>query len=324
MKNVKGRRTVMQETDHDSLCAAMVDLLMQLGYYNEEFVFFGFAYLESRTRKYYVTADGNKAYSYNKKCIENGCSVTPVEKYFKWCKIEPGQRNKIKQQSKIEFASRLQTQYSKDFLEILEEVFNENANNTALPIIEQLKHELNGSFDDDGLNLFKGIVDMAYDAKRIRLMEYMKYKSWIDLQLTLNLPEKQAGSQKKVFTGFMYLNENHEKKYYFNAVPFLTQERKSELKRKGQFTFPIFQKDYYCKDLNAIYTAQHAFEECLKNRCNDNYIGIVKAIMQKDTTVDKDYFAKKLQEMPNMTAAEKEVMNYYWSELSGEMLFRIV
>ena len=147
--------------DHDQACGLMFELLMELGCYDEEFVFWGFAYKDNEGRKYYVTTDGDKAYEFNQNCLYNGYAVTPVEKYFKWCKVAAGQRNAIKQKNKLEFALKLQEQYSDEFFAALELITNSKAANSALPIIQQLKELYRGSFDIDGLVLFQGLLSMA-------------------------------------------------------------------------------------------------------------------------------------------------------------------
>ncbi len=303
---------------HDLECARYFEMLQQLGCYDEEFEYWGFVYLENGQRKYYITSEGKKAYIYRKKCLENNLFATPVERYFKWEQVGSGQYEKLKQENKLQFAEYLQSQYSISFMSKMNNLFLIPANNNVLPILEQLKKQLWGSFDLDGLCLFEGIIELSFETKKIRLLDYLKLQDWVRREIALCPQTQPKLKEKKVFSGFVYETESGEEKYYSNADSFLAFERKNELMKKGAFTTPIFHKNYYYGQLDEFLQTKAHYVACQQKRCNKEYVDFVKYIMHLPGVIDTEFLEQEKEAMGVLSKLEQQCLQLYSNNWLGK------
>ena len=206
-----------EKLDHDMAAVAFVNQMYDLGFFDEEFTFWGCVYKENGERKYYITANAEKAYAKVQECLEKSFAVTPVEKYLKWQKVPTGQRDALRQQAKLEFAQKLQSQYSLFFLELLETTAKRISSNIAQPYLAKLKKHYQGSFDLDGLELFKGILLKAFESHQLTTIDYLYYKNWVNKEISLCPKENPYGLVKeKVFSGFLYEKVPGKYEYLYN------------------------------------------------------------------------------------------------------------
>lgn len=295
----------MTEYNHDLEAAEYAEMLFELGCYEEEFTFYGFTFFEDKKRKYYMTGDAEKAYNFLAECMENDLMVTPVEKYYKWCKVQAGQKENLKQKFKLDFAKKMQKQYSVDFFDFLIKEFNYPASNAALNELYRLKNQLNGSFDIDGIEIFEGILKMMFNAKKIRHYEYWQLKKWSQRERQNCLNPIPALKTPKVLSGFAYEKNNGELAYVCNATNCLAIARQDEMAKCGIFTTPIFRKKYYCGSLEEFYEVKKDFEKILESRCGNEYVRYIKELRSLGKNQQQNINADKFND------DEKRAIAYY-------------
>ena len=297
--------------NHDLECAMYVEKLMELGGFEEEFEYWGLVYWENGKRKYYITSEGEKAYAFQKNCLTNNLFATPVERYFKWILVGAGQYERLKQENKILFAQYLQDQYSQQFMEKMSELYLTTANNSTLPILQQLQDQLWGRFDIDGLQLFKGILEYVFEMKKIRMLDYLRLDEWVEREISLCPLSRPALKQKKVFSGFLYENNKGEIQYYSNAELFLTYERKNELDKKGRFTTPIFMKEYFYSQMNDFLETKNHYAVCQKQRCDEQYVDFIKYLKNLPGVVDEKQVKLQEEAMGKLSVLEQQCLKFY-------------
>ena len=215
--------------NHDAVCAEYYSTLLMMGAYDEEFAFFGTAYMEEGERKCFISDNRAKIYKFIRECRTKEIYPTAVENIVKRVRVNAGEKDKVNQELKLEYAKEMGNRYSHEYLEKLQAVALCPINNKAAILIRQVRESLEGCFDEDALQLFEGAVEYAYDGKILTYAEYEINKAWLKLERDFLAERTRPASHfKRKVTGFAY-EKNGKIKYYSNAVEARTMEKRKEL-----------------------------------------------------------------------------------------------
>ena len=298
--------------NHDKVCAEYYATLLKMGAYDDEYAFFGTTYIENGKRRAFISGDRLKTYEFVKQCHTKEIYPTPVENLVKRLRVHSGEKELVGQQLKLEFAKSLKAKYPGEFLEELQEVALCPINNSSVDIIGRIRDNLEGCFDEDALQLFKGVVSLCYDAKTLTSAEYYKNLAWLELELDF-LKDKvhKASNFKRNMTGFAYQKDG-KVKYYTNAVEERTYEKRNELLKKGQKVTPIYEKEYYFNSFGDLPKCLAAFDEKIRTMMDADYLELIALLYELRPEIDD----LKIGRLEN-NAAEKwnpacvDTLNYY-------------
>lgn len=262
--------------NHDKVCAEYYSTLLMMGAYDNEFAFFGTAYVEEGKRKCFISDNREKTYAFIRECRTKEIYPTAVENIVRRLRVNAGEKDKVTQELKLEYASEMAKRYPKEYLEKLQSVALCPINNKGADLINQVREELEGCFDEDALQLFEGAVEYAYEGKILTYAEYEMNKAWLKQERDF-LAERirPASNFRRRVTGFAY-EKNGVIKYYSNAVEARTMEKRKELLCKGQFVTPVFEKEYYFNRFGDLPKKLQEFEMHIKERMDANYLQLIR------------------------------------------------
>ena len=103
--------------NHDKVCAEYYSTLLMMGAYDDEFAFFGTAYMEEGERKCFVSDNRAKVYEFVRECRTKEIYPTAVENIIKRLRIHAGEKDKVTQELKLEYAKELAKRYPREYLE---------------------------------------------------------------------------------------------------------------------------------------------------------------------------------------------------------------
>lgn len=261
--------------NHDKVCAEYYSTLLMMGAYDDEFAFFGTAYIENGERRCFISDNREKTYTFVQECRTKEIYPTAVESIVRRVRVNAGEKDKIAQKLKLEYAKEMARRYPKEYLEKLQGVALCPINNKGADLINQVREELEGCFDEDALQLFEGAVEYAYEGKILTYAEYEINKAWLKRERDF-LAERvrPASNFRRSMTGFAY-EKDGVIKYYSNAVEARTMEKRKELLCKGQFVTPIFEKEYYFNRFADLPKKLQEFERYIKERMDANYLRFI-------------------------------------------------
>jgi len=262
--------------NHDKVCAEYYATLLAMGAYDNEFAFFGTSYIEEGERKCFISDNREKAYAFIKACRTKEIYPTAVENIIKRIRVHAGEKDKVTQELKLEYAKEMTKRYPREYLEKLQEVALCPINNKGSKIIGEVRNELEGCFDEDSLQLFEGAVGYAYDGKILTYEEYEANRAWLKLERDfLAERTKPASNFRRRVTGFAYEKEG-KIKYYSNAVEARTMEKRKELLCAGKFVTPVFEKEYYFNFFSELPKKLNEFDKHIKERMDENYLRLIR------------------------------------------------
>ena len=262
--------------NHDKVCAEYYSTLLMMGAYDNEFAYFGTAYIEEGERKCFISDNREKTYQFIRECRTKEIYPTIVENIIKRVRIHAGEKDQVTQELKLECAKEMAKRYPREYLEQLQAVALCPINNKAAILLKKVREELEGCFDEDALKLFEGAVDYAYDGKILTYAEYELNKAWLKLERDfLTERTRPASHFRRKMTGFAYEKDGRIK-YYSNAVEARTMEKRKELLSKNIFITPVFEKEYYFNLFGELPKKLSEFDVHIKERMDENYLRLIR------------------------------------------------
>ncbi|WP_434512195.1 hypothetical protein [Desulfitobacterium sp. AusDCA] len=297
----------------DAQCAIIFGQLSELGCFEEEFTCFGTTYLERGIHKYFVSSEAENVYSFIKNSYIQGIYPTPVTKYHKRCQVPSGKRDDFRQEFKLQLAQQMRKMYSLTYFEVLDRLARQPANNNAYPLLSKIQEQLEGCFDNDALQLFEGLIQMAFEAKVLDLRNYSLLQNW------LRNEHKQMEDDlvihdvfERTFYGFAYQKEDGQIKYYYNALPLLTYEWRNNLICNNIFPASIFKKRYCFRRMMDFDQIKQTFQDELVERFDTDYFVLVKHIKAFPSMIKRVDFNREFKRIEEEgTREEIQALTYY-------------
>lgn len=272
--------------DHDKVCAEYYSTLKKMGAYDDEYAFFGTVYIEEGHHRCFISSDREKVYDFAKKCREREIYPTVVENTVKRLRVNAGEHEKIGQELKLAYAKELKERYPKEFVNELQKLALCPINSKGAEIINAVREELEGCFDECALKLFEGAVEMAYLGKSLSALDYSRNKAWLATERDFLAERTRAASNfKRKLTGFVYRKDG-KIKYYSNAVEARTREKHQELLCAGSFVGPIYEKDYYFNFFYELPKRIAEFDAHLNERMDAGYVRLLDDLWQITPQID--------------------------------------
>lgn len=265
--------------DHDEICLDIVGRISELGGFKVEFPVYITCYEEKESVYYYVSNEKKDVYCFiNQKLKEELYCLPPVRKTMTTI-VSAGQKDELYQQFKVEAAKELMNEGAGEVVAMLPKLAPKPTN-VGQELLEGIRIQTKGIFDQEMRQLYRGILDMAYYAKKINGNFYNKTLAWLNIEEMQQEEEIIAHAlHERIYSGFAYVKHDEGLGYYFNAVLESTISKREELMIQGMMVSPILTKKYYFNDINAINNAARDFKGVLKKYLCKGVMEILKDIL---------------------------------------------
>lgn len=265
--------------DHDEICLDIVGRISELGGFKVEFPAYLTCYADKGKCYYYVSSEKKNVYNFiAQKLKEDLYCIPPVRKTMATI-VSSGQKDELYQQFKVRAAKELMEEGAGEVALLLPQVAPKYSN-TAQEFLEYLRVSMKGVFNEELRQLYRGLLDMAFYAKRINGVFYNKTLDWLDIEEMQQEEEVITHAvHERVYTGFAYLKLDGSLGYYTNAVFASTLSKREELMIEGLIVSPVLQKKYCFNDINTIGNVVTEFKSILKKYINQSFMELLQAIM---------------------------------------------
>lgn len=298
--------------DHDAICCDIVEAMSSIGSIPYQFINYATCYKGHGTTNYFVSAKPENVYAFAAKQLEEEIYCLPIQRTSTSLIVPSGHKEELQQQYRLEAAEKLMDQSAS---KVLDEIYNLSmpANNAAEGILYQLQKSLQGCFDNEILQMFEGILEYTFAAKKISAITYIGYKQWLTI-IRKDFEDDRVihDVHERNFTGFAYFRENGSIGYYFNAVESGALIKRKELQCKRIICSPFLKKRYCYGTMDELNKIGTDFRNTLHKRFSMQYMDLLQQIYDLPSLVNKEAFEWTYQE-----AAEegksllKETLNYY-------------
>lgn len=257
----------------DVSTAELVAIMMELKYFDEQFLYYGLAYAENGVIKYRLNDKALPIYRFQADCVQKGLYPTAVAQHVQLAKVPSGQEEAVAAQVREAFLSKLQAAYPKTLFQVLVSLGSIPATDAAQTILTPWQEELELCYAADTIALFNGLCQMAYAAKLLTPPAYQAYTAWAAKRSEqIQNCENVIWRDKRYFYGFLYW-DNGQRRLYSNAELPIVMNHAYDLQTQGLPCTPILRKHYWFDSQSAwrIQQWRERFETDLQTLGDTDY-----------------------------------------------------
>ncbi len=267
----------------DAQCAADVGRMEEFGRFPTEFKVYGTASWEENGKIYYrATTDEEKLYDYIQQKKSQGIYFTPIVSHVRYLKVFAEMKEQTLYDTKYFLLQQMKQQYEGLYFELMEPLFVTPPNNQSCPFLEQYRDCIDGYFDDAGLQIFRGLLEMAYDAKILKPETYTQFSIWHD-QIRHQMADEAVAEDryKRTFYGFKYKTKDGIEKLFADARRMTAVNKREILLLNGCLTGSILKKSYWFSNLEQINAIKNQYKQWLSEVQNETYFHLLETLKKQ-------------------------------------------
>lgn len=169
--------------NRDAETTSLVAMMAELKYFDEQFLFYGTVYVEHGIIKYRLNSKALPIYQFFYKAAERDLCPTMIMKHIQMKKVPSGKEEVIAAEVRNDFVQELQRCYPRELFLILYELEKTPNSDIAKEFLLKLQDELQFCYKIDEITLLMGLINMAYDAKKVRKESYNQLICWCNKRM---------------------------------------------------------------------------------------------------------------------------------------------
>lgn len=282
----------------DAQCAEDVGKMAELGYFEEEFVFFGCAYLENGHIKYHISGKEERICDFIEDCVLLNLYPTPVREILQRQLVPSGELESIKIKYKLQLAKMMQSDYPRIYFDTLQRFSTVANSDDAYSLLLDIQEKLEGRFEEEELHIYEGLVQMAFEAKVLTRQSYDTIHLWLKkmrMQMEDDVIIKETFS--RTLYGFVYEKAEGQLDYFFNAQKTAAMKQKMILEQNGFLVSPLFIRTYWLDALAKLAQAKQDYAQHMSEVFNKNYMNLVREIRNLPSVIEREEFLQALSSL---------------------------
>lgn len=300
--------------NRDVQCAADVGRMAELGRFAMETVIYGSAVQEKSGQIFYrMTTQEEALHSHIEQQKFMGNYYTPIISLRKREKVPFELHEIFIKEQKYSLARQMKQVYElSGYFECMYPFFQRESNNNSFPLLEDYKNKLEDYFDDTALQLFWGLVHIAFDKKVLSQDGFLLLEKWYKkIRKQMQDDSVVENNIERTFYGFVYLTKHGDKKYVYDTQLMPVIYKRQDLLMQECLCGAIMQKTFWFQQFNQMQNIRNTYIQWLSNAQNDLYFSKVKKINQLSGVVTQEELLKTLLKIKKYADAEKAAAYYF-------------
>ncbi|MBP3625229.1 MAG: hypothetical protein J6J05_05285 [Peptococcaceae bacterium] len=267
--------------NRDVRCAADVGRMAELGRFATEIEIYGAAVQNPDGKIFYrTTENAENLYRYIQRQRIQEQYYTPISVLREREKIPFELREAYVLDRKYTLLRQMKSFYEdSSYFEIMRPFFIREPNNNAVALLNQFRENLDGYFDDTSLQIFGGLVGIAYEGKVLSAEGYQKLEKWYwNIRKQMQNDPVVEDNIGRTFYGFGYLDSDETMHYIIDTQLMPIVYKRQEKILQGYCAGSITQKSYWFQQFNQLPTVRKAYQEWLMYAQDAAYFESLKII----------------------------------------------
>lgn len=266
----------------DDLVAQDVARMAELGRFETQFVFYGCAYYDKGKIMAAVSDKSDKIYDfiYDSKNISKFPTKLHTIRYSTI--VQSGEQKPIEQMLKEKLLMELKNTYTLDYFKRQEmKLSSRTCNDNAYSILKSRCYVLDGICNDDEINLFSSLLEVAYSKKTISEQHYYEFKKWISWcrrDLLDAIVKKDVYQQE--FSGFAYKDKDGKTKICIDGSKTNAYKKREKIIAEGLFVTPMITKQWGYNHSYGVPDARKDCERYFQKIFTNDYIEQLQTISE--------------------------------------------
>ncbi len=259
-----------------------VGKMYELGRFDREFALYGFACLDRGKSHYIISARPEKIADLVQKCLRHGRHPSAIKELHENRQVPSGTREAIAQNLKLQLARALRQAYPEAFLMLLEDYDQVVRTNEAAPLLQRLRTEVEGVFDQTQLALFEGLLVKAYSSALLDKETYLELAAWLARERAdMEDDVVVRDVLEQTFYGIAYEKEAGRWVYQINAHREVLCKRCFEMEQKGKLVTPLWSEVCGYNYEYKLTAARKDFAQALSGVYDDVYLETLRHLRQR-------------------------------------------
>lgn len=277
--------------DHDTLCTMQAGQLLSNGCLEYETAAYCSVYKKGMEIYYYISTQEANIKNFRQNARLNNIYHTPIRYFCQRFDVLDTTEEEINANFRLKLAKQLYNEYPDILFEAIEQLTAPNCTNDGFSLVQAMAEQLENGFDLNHLKLFKQLLDLLLEGRRINKEAYLIMQQWLQVEYQkMAIETIQYGSYKRQYSGFVYEKINGVRGTFIDAVLHITEERQTQYRNMGYLVTPILDVTYYSDHyLNPIENKELFIKE-LHKYLNDDYLKLMRLFNELPATVDKKQY----------------------------------
>lgn len=279
----------------DLTCIRSVSHMAEYGKYEEEFIVYGCACLENGKIVYRISPQYHEVTQFVHQAAMDYRALSPIHSLMRREVVQTGQRDQLLYKTELELASNLRAMFTHHYFDEIQQCMKAKENDEARELLNQVRVQLNGIFLADYLQLYEGLVNMAYTAKNLSSASLTEIQQWlhkVKIQMEHDIVAKKPFV--RTFYGIGYIDAKGKYQYKVNAQEDIVLEEQRKIKRQNLCVSPIFSKTYWYDYGIEPKTVREQFKKELQGYYGDVYWEHWRALKALTPAISKVQYEQAL------------------------------
>jgi len=284
---------ILHEMHRDINTGFMVREMIESGYYDEGFQYFGVAYWRNNDAHCIISSDEISVCAALEQMMLQGIIVTPVLEIIRRLKLSEAEREQSLLRLQEELKQKLFDTFTPEYFSLLTKFGNEPSQNTAFLLLENYRNKLNNNATDNKWNAFAGLVQTAMSAKLLNAAGYNTLLESIDSS-TSNLDQS---IQYHTMTGFAYLDDLGQCQYCANGYRPKTIEKKFGLAEQKILSTPIleYRQNKENNPDGQVNITRNDFLLLMTDIFDKDYLTVLQQLQSLPAAIKREQFSDMLE-----------------------------
>lgn len=270
--------------------------LMNLGCFGQEFHIYALAYEDEQGVAYRCSAKANNLFAFAHSSALYGYYPTPVIANIQRRSCPSGCEETIKGWLKKETARLLREKYNSTYFKAMHSLGTISANNAAKPLMAKIQEYLEGRYIAEELDLFESLLLEAVQQKKLTSDTYRYFSAWLkDMRKQLANDIQVKGRYEKNLSGFAYIDENNNLKYFSDAFLQTTYEAREQYELEGKTVTPVYEKKYWLQEAGELPKVKKEFTLHLQQCFDERYLQVFLCLRSLPGVIDQQLFDEQAQ-----------------------------
>lgn len=296
----------------DEYCAQRIGFIAEMGCMEEEIIVFGCCYLEQGKVKYRVSDNKDEIYQFLLNASNLGVFPTPVHELTVRQLIPTDGKDEVLYQVKRKLAQKLKTLYPAEYFAQMKMFVEQEPNNEAWPLLEQLREDMEGLFEADELHLYEMLVRQCCQKKL--LDDKHKQQAWDWLEKNRNQMEDDIVVKEKnerTFYGILYLKTDGSYGSKINLELERVLQEKIALEHDGVLVSPVLRKTFWYRESQELSGLRGKFTDWLKALAGERLKVLLEQLQAFAPAVDAVAYQQMMEQAAQLPQESQYAMQWY-------------
>lgn len=282
----------------DVSSAQMIKSLAELGCFEFEDTAYGCAYRKDGKILYRMGSDWHRVREFIENSRLSGILPTAIaEKTIRQAQVSGGEEA-AKLRLKLTLGREMRDMYNESFFDALDELSATANNDSAGDILEAYKDEIDGFFNAAQLQLFEGLLHMAYMAKNLTANHFDALRGWLEATRQQMADDVLLKKQfNRTFNLYIEINDKGAIRQVQNANRKPLEEQKWMAERKGFLTSPVYVQTRWYEKAAELSKERTAFQNEVSQLMDEKYVKRLQDLRTLPSVILAEDFKQKLAQV---------------------------